>query len=172
MWGDYQMGKKGKGNTKFVVLLLVIFLVGWFANDIYYFFNNMNKERPFSLNSNEIKSPGTWIEEDNVILKSNGIIISIKNATWSKFTDTNSMDPVLDVGTHAIKIVPKEPSELSVGDIVSYESEKGIIIHRIIEKGEDEEGVYFITKGDNNNKVDPSKVRFNQVTGVVVGVLY
>jgi hypothetical protein len=161
-------------KIRLVFIVLVIFMLGWAANNTYSFFTNLNKEQPFSFSSNEIKSPGDWIKETDVKIRNNAVTLLVENATWSTFIDTNSMDPVIDVKSHAIKVVPKNPSELSIGDIVSYNSEaaSGIVIHRIVEKGIDEQGVFFITKGDNNKNADLQKVRFDQITGVVVAILY
>ena len=163
-----------KINMLVIVVMfgVVIFTLGWFSTNVYSFFTDLNKEKPFSIYSNELKSPGNWIKENQVLINKNEVTILIPNATWSTFTDTNSMDPVFDAANHAIKLKPKDPSELKVGDIVSYESDEGIIIHRIIDKGVDEQGVYFIAKGDNNKHPDPWKIRFGQITGVVVGILY
>ena len=168
------MRKRDGSKLKFLMALLVIFLMGWFSNNIYSFLTNIDKEQPFSISSNEIKSPGDWIKENQVKIRDKAVTIVIKNATWATFTDTNSMDPVIDSTSHAIKLIPQKPTELHVGDIVSFESEiaNGIVIHRIIDRKVDEQGLYFITKGDNNKNPDSQKVRFDQITGVVVGILY
>ena len=166
------MKSKDYFKLKIFAVILAIFVLGWFSNNVYSFFTDLNKERPFSIYSNEVKSPGDWIRENQVRINGNEIVILVANATWATFTDTNSMDPVFDITNHAIKMKPKKPSDLKIGDIVSFESDRGVIIHRIIDKGEDEFGGYFVTKGDNNKQVDPEKVRFEQITGVVVGILY
>ena len=114
----------------------------------------------FSFSSNEVKSPGDWIAEEQVMIGEENVVLEIEDATWSTFTDTNSMDPVIDKGSHAIKLVPKDDSELSIGDIVSYESPNGVIIHRIVDVREDDEGLFYVMKGDNNDNVDSQKVRF------------
>jgi signal peptidase len=84
------------------------------------------------------------------------------------------MDPLIDKGANGIEIRPESPDEIEPGDVISYESKfaDGIIIHRVIEKGTDDNGVYFITKGDNNPIRDPEKVHFEQVKGILVGVIY
>ena len=128
-------------NKGLIFALVALFLVGWIANDVFDFLTNVEKERPFSFNSNEVKSPGDWIQEDQIKIRDRAIILMIKNATWSTFTDTNSMDPVFDSASHAIKLVPKDDSELEIGDIISYKTEVGIVIHRIIDIGKDSEGV-------------------------------
>lgn len=82
------------------------------------------------------------------------------------------MLPVLGQGSHALQIVPKFPEDVHIGDIVSYELDGAVIIHRVIGTGADEEGQYFITKGDNNPEPDPEPVRFSQIDRVVIGILY
>jgi len=69
--------------------------------------------------------------------------------------------------------VVKEINELELGDIIVYSNlrQQTPIIHRIVEKGEDEEGAYFVTKGDNS-LVDDGKVRFSEVEHVLVGLVY
>ena len=120
----------------------------------------------------ELSSPGDWISEDQINVYSNRIVINIKNATWAGFTDTNSMDPFIDASANAIEIIPRSPELIKIGDVISYKTNYGIIIHRIIEVGEDKEGTYYIVKGDNNRFEDPSKVRFKDIVGVVVAVIY
>jgi hypothetical protein len=46
------------------------------------------------------------------------------------------------------------------------------IVHRVIEIGNDEDGWYAITKGDNNPTPDPWKIRFEWVRRITVAVIY
>ena len=46
------------------------------------------------------------------------------------------------------------------------------ILHRVIDKGTDSDGIYFYTKGDSNNREDGAKIRFENVTKIVVGVIW
>ena len=48
----------------------------------------------------------------------------------------------------------------------------GFIGHRIISIGNDEEGTYYIMKGDNNQVQDPYKVRFSNIKYILIGVFY
>lgn len=161
------------GNLfKYLAVIVIAFLVGWFSFDLYSYYSNINKEQPFSLTSNELKSPGDWIKESSVKLSKDYVLINISDTRWARFTDTNSMDPVLDADANSIEIRPDSPSELKPGDIISYRSGQGTIIHRIVETGKDEQGWYAITKGDNNYYTDSEKVRFDDIKGVVVAVLY
>lgn len=122
----------------------------------------------------EKNSPMDRISESQITVTKSGVEIDLKDAIWATFTDTNSMDPVLDEGANAIEVPPKSNEDLEVGDIVAYESEyaDGIIIHRIVHKDMDEKGQYYILKGDNNPTSDPGKVRFEQIKYVVVAIIY
>ena len=84
------------------------------------------------------------------------------------------MVPVLDKGANAIHKVPDSPSEIQIGDIVAYKSKyaEGTLIHRVVDIGADDKGVYYRLKGDNNPERDPGKVRFSQVERVLVAIIY
>ena len=122
--------------------------------------------------SQERPSPGDWIKENQIEVTNNQVILKVLNPTWAKFTNTNSMDPFIDENSNAIEILPENPNEINVGDVISYKTSYGIIIHRVIEKGEDNQGIYFLVQGDNNTLRDPFKVRYDDVQGVVVAVIY
>ena len=135
---------------------------------------NISSEISDSGSAEERDSPADRISESQVRVYDDRVVIYIKNPEWATFTDTNSMDPVLDKGANAIQIVPKSEDEIKVGDIISYTSGlvDGIIIHRVIDVGRDEKGIYYVVKGDNNRNPDPEQVRFSQITRVLVAVVY
>ncbi|MBI2135426.1 signal peptidase I [Candidatus Woesearchaeota archaeon] len=126
------------------------------------------------LNNKEKRSPSDRIKESDLEVFNNKIIINIKSPDWRKFIDSNSMDPLIDENSTTIEISPKNPDEIKIGDIISYDVDEFdyALVHRVVEIGNDEEGIYFITKGDNYFKNDPYKVRFGQIEGIVVGILY
>ena len=117
-------------------------------------------------------SPQDWISQDQIQVLSDRVILDIPNAKWATFAPTRSMDPVLDEGAYGIQIVPQSPEQLEVGDIITYDYNGRKIIHRIVQKGVDGQGYYFITKGDNNPQPDPEIVRWEQVERVLVAVVY
>ena len=81
------------------------------------------------------------------------------------------MDPVIDETAHAIQRIPQSTDEIQVGDIISYEYGENIVIHRVVETGND--GEWFArTRGDNNAFNDPQKVRFDQVKRILVAIIY
>ena len=120
----------------------------------------------------EVNSPADRLSEDDVRVYEDKVIIQVKNPKWASFTDTNSMDPVIDAEANAIEIIPESEGDVQKGDIIAYKLDDGIIIHRVNNIGDDEDGWFCTLKGDNNPIEDPEKVRFDQITGVVVGILY
>lgn len=168
-------------NTKLslFVLAILIFSLGWttalFVADL----DISGPEQSLTLsnmkNGNiERFSPRDLVSEDQIHVYGDRIVLDIENARWSKFIDTNSMDPLLDKGANGIELSVEKPTDLRTGDVISFDNPKssGIVIHRIIDVGYDEQGWYAITKGDNNIKPDPAKVRFHQIKGVLAGVIY
>lgn len=125
---------------------------------------------PYSIPERD--SPKDWVKEWEIKTGTNTVTLTIQGAILAAFADTNSMDPVFDAGSNAIEIVPKSASELKVGDIVSYSTQYGTIIHRITQIGTDEQGWYAIFQGDNNPIPDPDKVRWDQIKRVVVAIIY
>ena len=118
-------------------------------------------------------TPMDRIKLTDLVLSNNFLRINIEGILLAQFTSTGSMLPVLGSGATAIQIIPKIPEEIRPGDIISYELKTGsIIIHRVIEVGNDNEGWYAVTKGDNNPLPDREKVRFSQVQRVLIGILY
>ena len=121
----------------------------------------------------EHASPSDHLLQDQIHVYPDSIIIDVKNATWSRFANTNSMDPLFDATANGIELKPASPTQLKVGDIVSFRTPATThpTIHRIVEIGFDTEGWFAITKGDNNVG-DDGKVRFDAIEGVLVAILY
>ncbi len=160
---------------------ICLLLVGWLANDFYRAIQTPNIENPasFTFNSeknskNSILPPSDHISTDKIRVYDDRVFLDLPDASWSVFTDTHSMDPVLSPNANGLEIKPKSEDDIQVGDIVAYTSHytTGIIVHRVIDKQKDEEGTYYTIKGDNNPTSDPGKIRFNQITGVVVAIVY
>ena len=134
----------------------------------------IERANPISRDPIERPSPQDWISEEDILVTDQGVKIDLRGAEWARFTDTNSMDPLFDAGSNAIEIVPKTSAQIKVGDIASYYSNiaRTTIIHRVVEVGNDKDGWYAYFKGDNLDRRDPEKVRFDQIRRVVVAIIY
>ena len=183
-------------KTHVLIMMLGVFLLGWIGSTLFAYggiamqtmpsvtvpdvnIGSVNLDAPKKEHTQftepvEQISPYDHISESQIHVLRDRVIIDIPNAEWAKFTDTNSMDPVLDEGANAIEFIPKSTSDVHVGDIVSYHSEitDSTIIHRIVEIGNDENGWYAYFKGDNIPILDPERVRFEQLRRVVVAIIY
>ncbi len=131
---------------------------------------------------NEV-APSDWISEDDIIVLEDRIILRVVNATLSDYATSGSMRPLFDFGANGIRIVPESEDDINVGDIVSFrfgsqldsfrhQTGRGeLVVHRVVDKGVDGEGVYFVTKGDNG-LVDDGKIRFEDIEYVTIGVIW
>lgn len=154
-------------TSKITIVLLILILLSVAV------FSFSNKQIPFNvLGGQEISSPSDWVKEDQIKVFKDKVILDIPGATWAKFTNTNSMDPFIDETSNAIELKPETADQISVGDVISYQTAYGVLIHRVIEVNQDDNGFYYLVKGDNNTLRDPFKVRFDDVKGVVVAVVY
>jgi signal peptidase I len=80
---------------------------------------------------------------------------------------TKSMMPEIYQGD--IVIIKKcNANDVNVGDIIEYQTEDYNIIHRIIEKKQNNGNFIFTTKGDNNKQPDSDPVNENQLIGKVI----
>ncbi len=115
-----------------------------------------------------------WIGEEQVDVSESAVTIRIADASLGRFEDSGSMGPFMGGRASALLIKPHSESDLAVGDVIAYESEKagGLVSHRIVRMSSDEKGWYALAKGDNAPSIDPGKIRFGQVRYVIVGILY
>ena len=65
------------------------------------------------------------------------------------------------------------PEQIKVGlhdgDIIVFDRRGTLVVHRAIANGTDDNGAYFITKGDNPNlSPDPDKVYYKDIKGKVI----
>lgn len=151
-----------KGSMLLVLGILVgIFLV---------YFQVYGLESPLSGSDKGI-APHDWISEDKIHIYKDKIVLDIVGGSLSRYADTGSMKPIFDQGANGIRIVPSSEENIHVGDIITFERDGLLIVHRVVEAGEDELGRYFITQGDNNT-VSDGKVRFKDIKYVTIAVVY
>jgi hypothetical protein len=119
----------------------------------------------------EGSGPGDWISNKDIEVYNDKIIIKLENPSISNYASTGSMRPTLDAGHNGIRIRPKSPEEIKEGDIITFTKENSLIVHRVVQKGQDKEGYWFITRGDNNLQND-EKIYFKDIKYITVGILY
>ncbi len=72
---------------------------------------------------------------------------------------SNSMTPTFERGD---LVIYKKEAPISNQDIIVYQREKRIIVHRVINQNNN----YYITKGDANKSLDQNKVSAKDIKGV------
>ena len=167
-------------KLRIITVFLIVFSLGWLLNSAITSFVYYDAEKPLPLSvmpfmkAPERLSPSDHVKEEQIHVYSDRVVLDIKGANWAKFTNTNSMDPYMDEDSNSIEIKPTTPNDIKEGDIISYYSSitGDLVVHRVVGKDNDSRGVFYIVKGDNNSQKDPEKVRFEQVHGVLVGIIY
>jgi len=162
-------------NTEKIIKICMIFLFGFLSANIVSYLFMYGLESPFSngfsLSTNSGNAPSDFIKESDIKVYGDKIVIDIKDASLSNYAPTGSMNPILDENSNGIRIIPESEEKVNIGDIISFQDGNYLIVHRVIEKGIDNEGVYFITKGDNNS-INDGKIRFKDIRYITIGVLY
>ncbi len=84
---------------------------------------------------------------------------------------SGSMSPKINTGDLVI-VKRVHPDQVQPGEVIQFKHKDIIIIHRVIDILEDENGQrFFVTKGDANRRPDREPVFAEQVLGKVKAVL-
>ena len=159
-------------KSLYLILVFLVFALGFFTAIFSYEYASQALEHPLSFFAVGSESaPSDFIKESSIEVYPDKIILRVENASLSEYAPTGSMRPLFDAGANGIRLAPESESDINVGDIITFERNSILIVHRVIEKGEDATGVYFITKGDNN-LVSDGKVRFKDIKYKTIGILY
>jgi signal peptidase len=77
---------------------------------------------------------------------------------------SGSMEPALLTGS---LVFTKPQADYSVHDIITYQSGRDLITHRIFEKKQNTSGISYITKGDANKASDKNNITDSAIIGRV-----
>jgi len=164
-------------HTEKIIKISIIFLIGFICANFVSFYFVYGFEIPFSFNNfsftlvDNDSAPFDFVDESQIKVYDDKIVINISGASLSKYAPTGSMKPLLDENSNGIRIVPKSEKDIHIGDIITFKQDNYLIVHRVIDAGTDSDGVYFITKGDNNN-INDGKVRFENIKYITIGVIW
>ncbi len=152
-----------------VLVIVCAFVLGVIAT---VFVQGSESRYAFSENAVSVESPSDHIDDEDLVVLKDKAMIEKENIIWARVKDTHSMEPVLNADSVSLELAPQDTSFIDKGDIISFRQDSKFIIHRVILTGHDNLGWFAVTKGDNNKEPDPYKVRFKDIKGVVVGILY
>jgi len=77
-----------------------------------------------------------------------------------------SMEPSIHKGS-LVLVQPVSPSQITVGDVITFQQYDQTTTHRVIAVGQDARGLIFKTKGDANVVADPEDKTFPAQVGIV-----
>ncbi len=168
-----------KMNIEKLIKVSIIFLLGFLSANVAGLFLIYGSEIPFSFNNFSLtglfndnnSAPFDFIKENQIQIFEDKIVINVENASISSYAPTGSMLPVLDEGSNGIRIIPKSELDVHTGDIITFNQDNMLIVHRVIEIGTDSEGTYFITKGDNS-PINDGKIRFKDIKYITIGIIW
>lgn len=161
-------------KTLKIIGICIVFLLGFVSASCLNYFTGI--EVPYlnvlgGNDSNDSVAPSDFIKENQIQVYNDKIVIDISGASLSRYAPTGSMIPILDEGSNGIRIVPDSEHDINVGDIITFKKDDKYIVHRVVEKGLDSNGIYFITKGDNNT-INDGKIRFSDIKYKTIGVIW
>ena len=150
---------------------IILFVTGILVGALLILGINFINNSSNSITGNVIlNEPSNWLSEEDIQITDKQVIININDSSIISYSDVRSMEPYVNRDSMSIILQP-EMDELEIGDVIIFQKNGELITHRIIEIGTDYSGIYYITQGDNN-EVSDGKIRFEEIRGVVVGVLY
>lgn len=102
------------------------------------------------------------------ILLAAGLLFSMGLLPWIPTSiATGSMEPALHTGDLAVIDTTRKSPE--PGDIIQYSHDGISVVHRVAEVLQDEDGVRYITRGDNNPSADAKPVAPEDIEGTLCG---
>ena len=121
-------------------------------------------------------SPNDWVRCDQIAydeqtrtLKVGGLEPEVQ---VFGIADTGSMDGLMAYGHNVILTSNFDRNKLAAGDIVAYQVYANLVLHRIVEIGEDSQGRWYHTRGDNCIDNDPYRLRNDNIKWLCLGLIY
>ena len=76
---------------------------------------------------------------------------------------SGSMKPNLEIGD---VVITKVTEDINKGDIITFKQQGSFITHRVVDIINENEKIYYQTKGDNNNSNDEILVEYKDIEGI------
>ena len=152
----------GKG----VVFSLIAIIVGILVSP-----HVAPSEDRFALSESSVLSQQK-IPFDAIKVYNDEVRIETSGIRYAK-VNSNSMAPIITDTSTVLEKVPSSENEISVGDVISFyePSVDKIVLHAVIDIVAKDSQTLYKTKGTANPEADPWLVPFENVKGVLVGVI-
>jgi len=124
----------------------------------------------------ERSSPNDWVKPESIKYDAERGVLTIESlllgVSICNVANTGSMDGLMDYGHNVILIDHFDIDRLSVGDIVAFQVYTNLVLHRIVKIGDDNQGRYYRTRGDNCIDDDPYILRDEHIKQLCIGIIY
>jgi len=133
--------------------------------NVYNFFEKRKKRIPLS-NDNDLNLVSLYFSMLFI-----GILIYFTSGYFKYYIiaiGSGSMMPDINIGDVVILNQKYNLDKLEIGDIIAYEYEKKIIVHRLMKIDKHNNKKYYYTKGDANNAIDNYIIYEDTIKGKVV----
>jgi hypothetical protein len=118
-------------------------------------------------------APPVRLTKKNILLEGNHLRLEYPCLDVKRVGKGISMIPISQVGHRYVLTSCFQKKDIQVGDIIVYDLwGVSLVVHQVVEIGEDEKGWYARTRGTNNWGADLVPVRFDWVKYIAVGVLW
>ena len=134
-----------------------------------------------SNSTGELPSPRVAIDRNDIEydeLVETLSIRRIKPPIWiTTVAGSNSMEPAIDIDHYCVcssNPVYLSENTIKPGDVIIYEASwnGGLVIHSVIETGNDEKGWFCKVQGWNNPTPDPQVIRIKDIKWVVLLIVW
>jgi hypothetical protein len=151
------------------VNIAIIFVIGFLLGSL---LSTIDLSQASSLKAKEIPSPQIRIGTDSIAFLPDKVIINKPGIMGSTYTNTNSMDPILDQGMTGLSYPVNKDTELYEGDIITYDINGRLYTHTIKYILQNNNEKIYIVSGTTSNFLLNSKVPHNKVLYVKVGNIF
>ena len=146
--------------------LIYFFLPVVYAYTIYNFFVKLSDD---DIDRNYLKNKHKFISLVPVLALVMVLVYFISGYfyLWAISIASGSMEPNIHKGDIVIIEKTKNYNKIKTGDVLAYNYNNKIIVHRVYDLQEIEGRYYFVTKGDANNNIDNLIIEEDMIVGVV-----
>lgn len=150
----------------YILSIIRLLLPVIFGYRMYLFFKKVQEERE-ELTRNYRKNNYVYLSLSTIIVIVLVYFVSGYFHYYALAIASGSMSPNIEKGDVVIVEKIEDKSRIEKGEVIAYESNSSIIVHRLVDKIKVDDKYYFYTKGDANNDVDNIVIKEDMIKGIV-----
>lgn len=116
-------------------------------------------------------TPSDYIHPEQIHIFNDSVCIDVENPRLSSYANSGSMKNTLDENSNGITIAINQ-SNISIGDIVTYEKDNELIIHRVINIKKENNETFYLMLGDNNGRLTDGWINKSQLRYKTIALIF